>query len=66
MTPEAITKARYVSGPRGLELLHEAGIDISKGPYYDGLNDGSIPSIRIGKRFFVRENLVEILGDRTI
>ncbi len=58
----AEAKVRYVPGPRGLELLNEAGIDISKGPYYDGLNDGTIPSIRVGRRFFVREDIVEVMG----
>ena len=65
MTSEAIAKVRYVSGPRGLELLNEVGIDISKGPYYDALNSGAIPSIRIGLRFFVPENVVELMAEKT-
>ena len=64
MTIEAIAQARYVSGPRALEILHEAGINISKGPYYNGLNSGAIPSIKIGNRFFVREDIVTIMGER--
>lgn len=55
---------KYVPGPRGLKILNEAGIDISKGPYYDGLNSGAIPSIRIGNRFFVPENVVELMAEK--
>lgn len=64
MTPEAIAKVRYVSGPEGLKLLREAGILLSKGPYYDGLNSGAIPSIRVGLRFFVPENVVELMAEK--
>ena len=60
-----VAEIRYVSGPRGRELLREAGVLISKGPYYEALNDGSIPSIRVGNLFFVREDIVAVMGERT-
>ena len=64
MAIEAIAKAHYVSGPRALEILNEAGIPISKGPVYNALHSGEIPSIKIGNRFFVREDIVTIMGER--
>jgi hypothetical protein len=49
---------QYVPAARGLEILHEAGIPISRNTYYAGLGSGEIPSIRIGRRFYVREDVV--------
>ena len=61
MTDPAVS--RYVPAPEGLVLLNAAGIRISKGPFYAALNDGSIPSVRVGRKFFVRSDIVTILGD---
>ena len=55
---------RYVPGPRGLELLHEAGIRIGKAAYYKGLETGEVPSIRIGHRYHVPENVVELMAEK--
>ena len=59
-----MTAIRYVSGPEGRELLRKAGVLISKGPYYEALNNGTIPSIRVGNRFFVPENVVEVMAEK--
>lgn len=53
---------KYVSGPRGLELLHEAGIEVGKAAFYAGLGTGEIPSIRIGHRYYVPVNVVELMS----
>ena len=58
------SETRYVPAPEGLVLLNAAGIKISKSPYYAALNDGSIPSIRVGRKFFVREDLVEVMSEK--
>ena len=55
------TEAKYVSAPEGLKILHEAGIPVSKGPYYEGLHSGQIPHIRVGVRFYVRSDIVELM-----
>lgn len=57
------SETRYVPAPEGLVLLNAAGIKISKSPYYAALNDGSIPSVRVGRKFFVRSDIVAIIGD---
>ena len=55
---------RYVPGPEGLVLLNAAGIKISKNPYYEALRDGSIPAIRVGRKFFIRSDIVSVLADQ--
>lgn len=57
------SNARYVPAPEGLVLLNAAGVRISKAPFYAALNDGSIPSIRVGRKFFVRSDIVAVLGE---
>ena len=54
-------KAKYVPAAKGLEILHEAGIPISINPYYAGLKSGEIPSIRVGHRIYVREDIVSLM-----
>lgn len=54
-------RPKYVPGPQGLEILTAAGIPISKNTYYEGLRTGRIPSLRVGKKFFVREDIVELM-----
>ena len=54
-------RPKYVPGPQGLEILAAAGIPISKNTYYEGLRTGRIPSLRVGKKFFVREDIVELM-----
>jgi hypothetical protein len=53
---------KYVPAPRGLKLLLEAGIDISRPTFYQGLGNGQIPSVRVGKKYFVREDLVRLMA----
>lgn len=54
-------KSKYVPAAKGLEILHEAGIPISINPYYAGLKSGEIPSIRVGRRIYVREDIVSLM-----
>ena len=55
---DASGNPKYVSGIRGLEILHKSGVLIAKETFYKALAKGDIPSIRIGKRYFVREDVL--------
>ena len=55
---------RYVPASEGLTILNAAGIKISKNPYYEALRDGSIPAIRVGRKFFIRSDIVSVLADQ--
>ncbi len=48
-------KFRYVSAPHFIHLLD--GL-ISKNTFYKGIKQGQIPHIRIGKKIFVREDVL--------
>ena len=53
-----VERGKYVAASKGWELLRDAGIMLAKNTYYAGLGSGDIPSIRVGKKFFVREDIV--------
>ncbi len=63
-TEDSVPEVRYVPGPKGLEILNAAGIKMSKTLYYDGLRSGQIPNVRVGKLFYVREDIVAVMGER--
>ena len=58
---EEAERPKFVSAPHGWKLLRNAGILIAKNTYYAGLGSGAIPSIRVGKKFFVREDIVSLM-----
>lgn len=64
LTKNHLPELRYVPGPRGLEILNAAGIRMSKTLYYEGLRNGQIPNIRVGRLFYVREDIVAVMGER--
>ncbi len=59
-----VPEERYVPGPRGLEILCAAGVKMSKTLYYNGLRNGDIPNIRVGRLYYVREDLVAVMGEK--
>ena len=62
---QTIERPKYVSARRGLEILREAGFTISTNRYYAGLNSGEVPSVKVGHKYHVREDLVAQMEAKT-
>ena len=52
---------KYVPAKQALEILSGAGMPISKNRFYASLRSGEIPSIKLGKQFFVRVDIVAVM-----
>ena len=48
-------KHRYIAAPQFIQLLD--GL-VSKNTFYKGIKQGQIPHVRIGKKIFVREDVL--------
>lgn len=61
---QATEQVSYVTAQEGLALLKDAGISLSKNTYYAGLGSGEIPSVRVGRKYFVRADIVSQMGSQ--
>lgn len=55
---QATEQPQYIPANKAMDLLRAAGIPLSKNTFYEGLGSGQIPSLKIGRRFFVRTDVV--------
>ncbi len=61
---QATEQPQYIPANKAMDLLRAAGIPLSKNTFYEGLGSGQIPSLKVGRRYFVRTDVVEQMESR--